>query len=156
MMNRSLLVFLILMLMLMNVSVQAATYPVDDRGTNVHQPVVRTKWLSNTPTRNANSTITGVLVVDVLLNTSEWKGKPGKIYMVLAPATASGTIRASWTTQSEVLLPGNLESGQRVLVYDGAIESDQLRDTLTMTLLADGNRVVRPEIINFTFEIDIP
>jgi len=154
MMNRCLFIFS--MLMLVNVSVQAATYPVDDRGTNVHQPVVRTKWLSNAPNRQANSTITGVVVVDVQLDTSDWKGKPGKIYMILAPASASGTVRASWTTQSEVLLPGNLESGQRVLVYDGAIESDQLRDTLTMTLLADGNRVLRPEIINFTFEIDIP
>lgn len=154
MMNRSLLV--LLLLVLVNVSVQAATYPVDDRGTNVHQPVVRTKWLSNTPTRHTNSTITGVVVVDVQLNTSDWKGKPGKIYMVLAPASASGSVKASWTTQSEVLLPGNLESGQRVLIYDGEIESDQLRDTLTMTLHADGNRVLRPEILNFTFEIDIP
>lgn len=148
--------FALLILIAMNVPVQAATYPVDDRGTNVHQPIVRTKWLSNTPTRQANSAITGVVVVDVQLDTTDWKGKPGKIYMLLAPASASGPIQASWTTQSEVLLPGNLESGQRVLVYDGAIESDQLRDTLTITLRADGNRVLRPETLNFTFEIDIP
>lgn len=148
--------FALLILIAMNVPVQAATYPVDDRGTNVHQPIVRTKWLSNTPTRHANSAITGVVVVDVQLDTTDWKGKPGKIYMLLAPASASGPIQASWTTQSEVLLPGNLESGQRVLVYDGAIESDQLRDTLTITLRADGNRVLRPETLNFTFEIDIP
>ena len=148
--------FVILILMSVNIPVLAATYPVDDRGTHVHQPIVRTTWLSTAPTRQASAVITGTVVVDVQLDTSEWKGKPGKIYMVLAPASATGPIQASWTVQSEVLLPGNMQSGERVLVYDGAIESDQLRDTLTMTLHADGNRVLRPEIINFTFEIDIP
>ena len=70
--------------------------------------------------------------------------------------SAAGPVQASWTSQSEVLLPGNLQSGERVLVFDGAIDSDLLRDTLTITLRADGNRVLRPEILNFTFEIDIP
>jgi len=93
MMNPCRSIFLMLMLMLLSVSVQAATYPVDDRGTNVHQPIVRTKWLSNVPTRHANSAITGVVVVDVQLDTSDWKGKPGKIYMLLAPASASGPIK---------------------------------------------------------------
>ncbi|MGH8107854.1 MAG: hypothetical protein ACREO1_03925 [Arenimonas sp.] len=146
----------VLILMAINVAAVAATHPVDDRGTRVHQPVVRTKWLNTAPTRQASAVITGVVVVDVQLDTAQWKGKPGKIYMLLAPASAAGPIQASWTVQSEVLLPGNMQSGERVLVYDGAIESDQLRDTLTMTLRADGNRVLRPEIINFTFEIDIP
>jgi len=139
-----------------NVPVHAATYAVDDSGSHVRQPLVRTKWVDVAPTRNASSAITGVLVVDVELNTSAWKGKAGKIYMTLAQTSAAGLVQASWTSQSEILLPGNLQSGERVLVFDGAIDSDLLRDTLTITLRADGNRVLRPEILNFTFEIDIP
>jgi hypothetical protein len=148
--------FFLLVLMLASLPVFSATYPVDDRGSRVHQPVVRTKWDSVAPTRNANTSITGVLVVDVELNTAKWKGKAGKIYMTLAPSSASGSIQASWTSQSEVLLPGTLQSGERRLVYDGLIDSDLLLDTLTITLHADGSRVIRPEIVNFTFEIDIP
>jgi len=145
-----------LMLATMSVSVHAATFAVDDSGSHVRQPLVRTKWVDVAPTRKASSAISGVLVVDVELNTSAWKGKAGKIYMTLAQTSAAGLVQASWTSQSEVLLPGNLQSGERVLVFDGAIDSDLLRDTLTITLRADGNRVLRPEILNFTFEIDIP
>jgi hypothetical protein len=151
---RSALFFLLLMAM--NVSVHAETFSVDDRGSQVHQPLVRTVWESTAPTRTPNAVITGLLVVDVELKTAAWKGKVAKIYMTLAPTSASGPIQASWVVQSEVLLPGNMQSGERVLVYNGAIESDQLRDTLTITLRADGNRVLRPETLNFTFEIDIP
>ena len=154
MMIRSALFFLLMMAM--NNSVHAATFPVDDRGSQVHQPLVRTVWENTAPTRAANAAITGLLVVDVELKTTAWRGKVGKIYMTLAPTSASGPIQASWTVQSEILLPGNMQSGERMLVYSGAIESDQLRDTLTITLRADGNRVVRPETLNFTFEIDIP
>lgn len=144
------------MMMALNVSVQAATFPVDDSASRVRQPIVRTKWVDTSPFRGSSAAITGMLVVDVELDTSAWNGKPGKIYMLLAPASASGLIQASWTVQSNVLRPGNMQSGDRVLVYDGAIPAERLRDTLTITLLADGNRVVRPETINFTFEIDTP
>ncbi len=147
---------LILMCATINAPVHAATFAVDDSGSHVRQPLVRTKWVDVAPTRKASSAITGVLVVDVELNTSAWKGKAGKIYMTLAQTSAAGLVQASWTSQSEVLFPGNLQSGERVLVFDGAIDSDLLRDTLTITLRADGNRVLRPEILNFTFEIDIP
>ena len=140
----------------MNIPVYAATFAVDDSGSHVRQPLVRTKWVDVAPTRKASSTISGILVVDVELNTSAWKGKAGKIYITLAQTSAAGPVQASWTSQSEVLLPGNLQSGERVLVFDGAIDSELLRDTLTITLRADGNRVLRPEILNFTFEIDIP
>ena len=151
---RFLLAFLICAAM--NVPAYAATFAVDDSGSHVRQPLVRTKWVDVAPTRKASSAISGVLVVDVELNTSAWKGKAGKIYITLAQTSAAGPVQASWTSQSEVLLPGNLQSGERVLVFDGAIDSDLLRDTLTITLRADGNRVLRPEILNFTFEIDIP
>ena len=145
-----------LMLTMMAAPNQAATYPVDDRGSHVRQPMVRTVWEKTAPTRDSSAVITGVMIVDVELNTAAWNGKSGKIYMTLAPTSASGLVRASWTVQSEVLLPGNLRSGERVVVYDGNITADRLRDTLTITLHADGNRVLRPEIINFTFEIDLP
>lgn len=147
---------LFLLFVAATMSVQAATFPVDDSRSRVRQPLVRTKWVDVAPTREASATITGVLVVDVELNTLAWKGKVGKIYMTLAATSASGIVQASWTAQSAALLPGNLQSGARVLVYAGPIASDQLRDTLTITLRADGNRVLRPEVLNFTFEIDIP
>lgn len=150
-------VFLVFLLLIMHtVAAQAASFPVEDRRSRVHQPIVRTAWVDVAPTRDSSAAITGLMVVDVELDTANFKGKVGKIYMLLAPASASGPIQASWTVQSEVLLPGNVQSGERTLVYEGAIESDHLRDTLTITLRADGNRVLRPETLNFTFEIDIP
>ena len=149
-------VFVVLVLMAFNASVDAATYPVDDGGSRVREPIVRTKWVDTAPGRGSSAAITGVLLVDVELDTTAWNGKPGKIYMLLAPASAYGMIQASWAVQNDVLLPGRMQSGDRVLVFNGTIPADRLRDTLTITLLADGNRVVRPETINFTFEIETP
>ena len=47
-----------------------------------------------------------------------------------------------------------LRDGERALVYAGPIEADRLTDTFRITLQADGDRSVRPQSLEFAFEIE--
>ena len=53
------------------------------------------------------------------------------------------------------LLPGTLRDGERTLVYSGPIASNRLEDTFRMTIQADGERVLRPQDLVFSFEIEL-
>ncbi|HEX4781791.1 MAG TPA: hypothetical protein VH301_13600, partial [Usitatibacter sp.] len=77
----------------------------------------------------------------------------GKIYMAL-PEQPIGTVTADWTTQGR-LLPGELISGRRTLVYSGPIRTPLLEDTIALRISADGRRLVSPQRLQFYFEIDV-
>ena len=56
--------------------------------------------------------------------------------MHLAQLLAVGQVTAEWTTQGK-LLPGQLVSGNRTLVYAGPIRAGLLEDTIVLKLQAD-------------------
>jgi len=131
----------------------AATYKVDDSASQVLGNNVRMKWDSVVPQAGRRATVSGELTVLVRLNVSQWQGQQGRIYMTL-PAQPTGPVSATWTTQGR-LLPGVLRAGERTLVYAGPIHAGLIEDTLRLLIQADGQKLVRPEQLTFSFEIDL-
>jgi len=89
----------------------------------------------------------------VRLNLAPWHQRSGRIYMVL-PEQPSGQVTVHWTTQGR-LLPGQLVSGQRALVYAGSIQSPVLDERLALRFETDGTRLSGTQRLNFHFEIDV-
>jgi hypothetical protein len=70
------------------------------------------------------------------------------------PEQPIGQVTAEWSTQGR-LLPGQLLSGNRTLVYSGPIRAALLEDTIVLKLTADGRRLIAPQRLQFYFEIDV-
>lgn len=140
----------------MAVPAVAATHPVDDSASQVLKPSVAMKWDDPVATARGGvqAGVTGQVAVLVRLNVSRWKGQNGRLYLTV-PAPASGPLTVGWSTRGP-LLPGSLRAGERALVFSGTLPTDLLEDTLLLTLRADGNQLVRPERLTFSFEIDTP
>ena len=134
-------------------SAAAATFAIDDSTSYVHDANTAMKWKLAAQSRRAGSAVEGATVVTVRMNLNTWANKTGKIYMVLARQPI-GPVKATWTTQGR-MLPGQLISGNRTLVFAGPIKSAVLEDTITLTLEADGQRLVAPQRLQFYFEIDV-
>ena len=111
------------------------------------------KWRSLAPNRAVGNAIEGTNVVTVRLNLAPWLNRTGKIYMAL-PEQPIGQVTAEWTTQGK-LLPGQLASGNRTLVFAGPVRANLLEDTIVLRLPADGRRLVAPQRLQFYFEIDV-
>ena len=94
----------------------------------------------------------GRTTVRVRLDLRPWVGHAGRIYMVL-PMQRPGPVNASWTTQGQ-LLPGQLNSGLRALVYQGRIGTPVLQDSLQMLLTVDGTLMRQNYNLSFRFEFD--
>ena len=130
----------------------AATFAVDDSTSYTHDANTAMKWKLS-PSRRSGSAVEGATLVTVRLNLKPWMTKNGKVYMVLAKQ-AFGPVKAAWTTQGR-LLAGQVVSGERTLVYAAPIRSALLEDTITLTLEADGQRLVAAQRLQFHFEIDV-
>ena len=143
----------LLMLALSVAPAFAVTYPVDDSGSQVLDNSLRMKWDSVVPQSAQQSGVTGVTTVLLRLDTTQWKGRQGRIYMTL-PTQPTGMVTATWTTRGP-LLPGALRAGERTLVYAGALSGDTLEDTMRLVVQTDGRRLVRSEQLRFSFEIDL-
>ena len=131
-----------------------ATTPVDDSGTVVLTPTVKMGWPTPLPCGRASALMTGTTPVRVRLNVTPWLRHAGRIYLLL-PAQPPGSIHASWTTQGR-LLPGQLVSGTRALVYSGPITAPFIEDLLQLSIMVDGKQLTQAYDINFRFEMDSP
>ncbi len=132
----------------------AQTYPVDDSASQVLQSgPLKMRWDSLVPRPGQAATMSGQVEVLVRLDVSAWRGRRGRIYHKL-PTLASGPVTVRWSANGP-LLPGTLRDGERTLVYSGPIASDRIEDTFRMTIQADGERVLRPQDLVFSFEIEL-
>jgi hypothetical protein len=131
----------------------AATYRVDDGATQPYESAVALRWRSVAPTRGGDDTMEGATTVQVRLNLAPWLNRQGRIYLAL-PEQPPGKVVARWTTQGR-LLPGQVGTGQRTLVYAGPITTPLLAETLALRIEADGNRMAASYRLNFHFEIDV-
>jgi hypothetical protein len=132
---------------------QAATFRVDDSLTLPNETSTPMKWRSLAPNRSVGHAIEGSSVLTIRLNVAPWMNRNGRIYLGL-PEQPIGTVTADWTTQGK-LLPGELVSGHRTLVYAGPIRTRLLEDTIVLRLQADGRRLAAPQRLQFYFEIDL-
>jgi hypothetical protein len=131
----------------------AATFHVDDSASLPNETTTAMRWKSLSPSRTADNVVEGTTLVTVRLNVAPWLNRTGKIYMVL-PVQPVGQVKAEWATQGR-LLPGQLISGNRTLVYTGPIRSNMIEDTLALKLQADGRRLAALQRLQFHFEIDV-
>jgi hypothetical protein len=132
----------------------AATYRVDDSATIPYEASATLRWRQFAPgRRSVDNTVEGGTMVQVRLNLTPWVKRNGRNFLVL-PEQPVGRVTAHWTTQGR-LLPGQLVSGQRALVYAGPIASPLLDETLTLRIETDGTRLSSTHRLSFHFEIDI-
>jgi hypothetical protein len=131
----------------------AATFPVDEIGTFPQGSNAAMKWRQIAPSRGGDNTVEATVAVNVRLNLAPFRNKTGKLYMAL-PQQPVTPVTVSWTTQGR-LLPGQLVSGQRGLVYAGPILLPLLEETLLLKIEADGTRLSSSQNLDFHFEIDI-
>ena len=131
----------------------AATYRVDESGSFPQQSSTQMRWRQIAPSRGGDNAVEGSTTVNLRLNLAPWLNRNGRLFVVL-PEQPVTPVKVSWTTQGR-LLPGQLVSGQRVLVYVGPIVSPLLEETLVLKMEADGTRLSSAQRLQFHFEIDI-
>lgn len=130
----------------------AKTSVVDDSGTLPYNAALAMRWQQLAPRGAFSNQMVGTLQLRVRLNVAPWLHHSGRIYLVL-PAQQPGAMSASWTTQGR-LLPGQLASGSRTLVYAGPITTAFIEDMVQLTITVDGRRMLQSYPVNFRFEID--
>jgi hypothetical protein len=145
--------FLALPLVIIWRAAPAATVTLDDSGTQALEPGVPLRWQTAVPPRSGGADLlVGSTTIRVRINVMPWLKRSARIYLSL-PAQPPGPIAASWTTQGQ-LLPGQLKSGSRVLVYAGPISSGFIEDTLKFQFSVNAALIARPYPVNFHFEMD--
>ena len=130
----------------------AKTTVVDDSGTLPYATALAMHWQELAPRGSARNLMVGTLQLRVRLNVAPFLRHTGRIYLVL-PAQQPGGMSASWTTQGR-LLPGQVSSGGRTLVYAGPITAPFMEDVVRLTITVDGRRMLQTYPVNFRFEID--
>lgn len=142
-------VIFILLFMLSAGAARAQAVRLDDSASQVLTGLVRMQWEDPAPGRS--DMLVGQVTVLVRIDTSELRGRSGRIFHVLGRQATP--VEASWTARGP-LLPGQLKDGERALVYAGPISTDLLEDTFVLTLRADANLLSRPEQLEFHFEFE--
>lgn len=133
---------------------QAQAIRIDDSASQVLTPgQVPMQWRSVVPRPGEPPVIVGQVTVRVVLDLSKWVGRRGRIYHVLAPSNV-GDVVARWSSDG-TLAPGTVRDGQRALVFDGVITTARLVDTFRLVIEADGERVTRPQALDFGFELEL-
>lgn len=145
--------FVLLPLLFCAAAAMAQTYRVDDSASQVLESgPIRMRWDQLVPHPGQPSRMTGQVVVLVRLDVSPWRGRNARIYQTLPPQPI-GPVDVQWTTNGP-MIAGRLRDGGRTLVYSGPIQADRMEDTFRLTIQVDGNRVLRPQDLNFSFEIE--
>jgi hypothetical protein len=133
---------------------QAATVRLDDSASQVFPPAAQWNWAPGS-LRSGSQSLHMNVVVKVRIDTRALAGQSGRVYMVL-PVDNEGQVAAEWQSEGR-LLGGRLVSGERALVYSGALPAPMLEDTLRVRLTADA-RATSDEArrLAFHFEFDSP
>lgn len=132
---------------------RAKTTVIDDSGTQAFEPSVSLHWKTAAPSRSgADNLMVGAATIRVRINVAPWLRRTGRIYLDL-PAQQPGPMTVSWSTQGR-FLPGQVRSGNRVLVYAGPIATPFMEDVLTFQFSVDGALIRRTFPLSFHFEMD--
>jgi hypothetical protein len=131
----------------------AKTVTIDDSGSQALEPAVTMRWKNAGPSRSsAGNLMVGTTTIRVRINVTPWLHHSGHIYLSL-PVQKPGPIGLSWISQGR-FMPGQVASGNRVLVYAGPITTPFMEDTLTFQFSVDGTLMARPVPVTYHFEMD--
>mgnify|MGYP003600191986 CR=1 FL=1 len=133
-------------------SALANPHRLDDSQSHTVPPNVQMQWLPMVRGQSASGMEAWVRV-NIRIDTREWVGRSGRIYMVL-PRDQTSNIEAVWTTQGR-LLAGSLVSGERSLVFAGTIPGAALEDQLQVRLRSNADWSSNSRRLNFHFELDV-
>lgn len=129
----------------------AQSQVLDDSLSYTDPPAAQMQWLPQTPGDRDGGMETWVRV-NIRIDTHEWAGRSGRIYMVM-PRDQASSVEAVWTA-SGPLRGGRLVSGERALVYTGLIGSGTLSDQLQVRLRSDPDWQGNSRRLSFHFELD--
>ncbi len=138
---------------LMTATAWANPHRLDDSLSHTVPPNVQMQWLPLTPGQSYAGGMEAWVRVNIRINTRDWMGRSGRIYMVL-PRDEASTIEAVWTTQGR-LQPGRLVSGERTLVFAGTIPGATLEDQMQVRLRSNADWTSNSRRLNFHFELDV-
>ena len=131
----------------------AKTTTIDDSGTQALEPSVSMRWKTASPSRNgADNLMIGTTTIRVRINVMPWQRRSARIYLAL-PTQQPGPIGLSWTTQGR-FLPGQLQSGNRTLIYAGPITTAFMEDLLKFQFSVSGKLIQKTFPVTFRFEMD--
>lgn len=132
----------------------AETFRLDDSASQVFPPSAHWEWAPGS-LRTGINTVHMNVRVEVRIDTRAWAGRQGRVYMVL-PVDAGGPVTAEWQSHGR-LLGGRLVSGERTLVFSGAIPGPFLEDTFRVHLTTDARQMsTETQRVAFHFELDSP
>lgn len=126
---------------------------LDDSRSQTVPENAQMQWLPQNRSQQ-NAGMQASVRVNIYIDTAEWKGRTGQVYMVLPQDQSGSSMEAEWTTNG-TLLPGRLVSGERTLVYAGRIGGDSLQDQMQVRLRSGPDWLSQNRRLNFYFEIDV-
>ncbi|WP_439520503.1 hypothetical protein [Hydrogenophaga sp.] len=138
---------------LLSPALWANPHRLDDSLSYTVPPNVQMQWL---PIRSGQAYAGGMeawVRVNIRIDTRSWVGRTGRIYMVL-PRDQASDVEATWSSQGR-LQPGRLVSGERALVFAGAIPGATLEDQLQVRLRSNADWQSNSRRLNFHFELDV-
>jgi len=131
----------------------ANPHRLDDSLSHTVPPNVQMQWLPIAPGQPFAGGMEAWVRVNVRIDTRAWMGRSGRIYMAL-PRDQASSVEAAWTTQGR-LQAGRLMSGERALVYAGAITGPTLEDQMQVRLRSLADWTSGSRRLNFHFELDV-
>jgi hypothetical protein len=138
---------------LMTATAWANPHRLDDSLSHTVPPNVQMQWLPLTRGQANAGGMEAWVRVNIRIDTRDWMGRSGRIYMVL-PRDQSSNIEAVWTTQGR-LQAGRLVSGERTLVFAGTIPGATLEDQMQVRLRSNADWTSNSRRLNFHFELDV-
>jgi hypothetical protein len=145
--------FALILSIISSTGLEAKSITIDDSGTQSLEPSVRMRWKSAMPSRSAaDDVMIGTTTVRVRINVAPWLKRAGRIYLSL-PAQEPGPVLLSWSTQGR-FMPGQVRSGNRVLIYAGPITTPFMEDTLMLRFVVSGFLLRRAVPVAYHFEMD--
>ena len=130
----------------------ANPHRLDDSLSHTVPANAQMQWRPQT-SADPNAGVQASVRVNVRIDTSDWVGRTGRVYMVL-PRDEASTMEAEWTTNG-TLLPGRLVSGERTLVYAGRITGSTLQDQMQVRLRSPPDWQSSSRRLTFYFELDV-
>ena len=130
----------------------ANPHRLDDSLSHTVPANAQMQWRPQT-SADPNAGVQASVRVNVRIDTSDWVGRTGRVYMVL-PRDEASTMEAEWTTNG-TLLPGRLVSGERTLVYAGRIAGTTLQDQMQVRLRSAPDWQSSSRRLTFYFELDV-
>lgn len=130
---------------------QPGVHRLDDSLSHTEPPTVQMQWRPQTGP-DASNGMEAWVRVRVHIDTRDWSGRRGRVYMVL-PADQPPAVEAVWTAMG-ALRAGRLVSGERSLVFSGPLPADALQDVLTVRLRTGPDWFTNSRRLNFHFEFE--